>query len=280
MQSMLSEHRSNKDQTYHSYLYAQLEQPLREMGFDSLDLVQFAAQVSQFFGLYESGLEDLLLRYPTLKSWCNIILDSLDLYRETITFHTKGSTGAPKAVTHRYDALWNEVAFLASLFSSSTQLYSAVRLHHVYGFLYAILLPKALKRPIVRLELMPSRAFFDTKPNSFIISTPTLYDLLERIDARFTPHTTLISSTQALAPATHARLLERGAARIYEIYGATETLGVGYRNDPQEPYTLFPTQKERDTLQDHLTWVDATHFYVGARRDGAEKVRGYKVYPA
>ncbi len=88
-------------------------------------------------------------------------------------------------------------------------------------------------------------------------------------------------------------------ARLIEVYGSTETAGVGYRERDRSPYRLLPERTrhgdglrlplglegavsvvEPADLPDSLEWVDDEHFRPVDRRDGAVQVRGVNVYPA
>ena len=77
--------------------------------------------------------------------------------------------------------------------------------------------------------------------------------------------------------------------RLLQVYGSSETAGVGWRDDPAGPYALLPGwRRDGDgLLQGHraiqppdlLEWRDDDRFRVLGRRDGAVQVAGFNVVP-
>lgn len=243
---------------------------------DSLAVTEAARSVGRFFCLEHAGLEDQLLRYPDLRSWREIVLDSRSCWDEGFRFTTSGTTGAPKEVFHAVGDLWNEAEWLAELFAGVRQIHAFVRLHHIYGFLYAILLPRAMGLKCRVHEAAPGREFWSTPPGSLLVGTPAYYSRLVDVPGRAAPGCLATSSTEPLPPRLYSLLRERGIERICEIYGSSETLGVGYRWAPEDPFRRFGRLKPGalNELQDHLEWLDGSHFRVAGRRDARVKHRG------
>lgn len=117
----------------------------QDLGADSLELVQLATALAQALHMHEAGIEDYLLMRRTLGDWVEIAANSLDIYSVTISFVTSGTTGVPKTCPHELAVLLQEAAFLAELFQGVERLYFAVPSHHIYGFLFTILLPEMLR---------------------------------------------------------------------------------------------------------------------------------------
>ena len=247
---------------------------------DSLDLVSLAIEVGDFFGVTHSGLEEHFLRYRDLSSWVAIVEDSLQHYSATITFQTSGTTGEPKKVEHHITDLLQEAKALASLFWERKSVDAFVRPHHIYGFLYSIVLPKFLDLECKYYEPLPSKHIFTKRENSLVIATPTLYKNLSLLEGSFAADTILVSSSEALAQEDYTFLQKRGAKSIYEFYGSSESLGVGYKTDPKDPYTLFEhlDQQTLKEVQDSLHFIDTKHFYLQERKDERIKHRGYKLH--
>jgi 4-coumarate--CoA ligase (photoactive yellow protein activation family) len=109
-----------------------------------------------------------------------------------------------------------------------------------------------------------------------------------------------VSST-APTPGSLVRALQaKGFGRIVEIYGSTETAGVGYRDTPDAPFSLFPFWErapepddsrlrrlepngeggELAEVMDELEWIDERAFRPLRRRDSAVQVGGTNVFPA
>ncbi|MEM7522139.1 MAG: 4-coumarate--CoA ligase, partial [Pseudomonadota bacterium] len=80
-----------------------------------------------------------------------------------------------------------------------------------------------------------------------------------------------------------------GAARCVEVYGSTETGGIGWRSDPAQPLKLLPhlermgdgvKARAKDTplpLQDVIAWENDTSFCVIGRGDRVVQVGGTNV---
>ncbi len=248
-------------------------------GLDSLSLVSVATAVGDYFGVVQSGLEENFVRYPDFVSWVDIVLDSLDEYNEGITFFTSGTTGTPQKVFHSMQSLQREAVYLAKLLKGAKSISAFVRPHHIYGFLYAIALPKFMNLQVSWNEPLPSRALFDTPKEALLISTPALYDVIGKKQDSFHAGITAVSSTQQLQMQTKERLFERGMENIIEIYGSSQSLGVGYRRDRQERFTLFDylDKNALHDIQDNLEWENDREFILKNRLDAQVKHRGLLV---
>lgn len=244
---------------------------------DSLSLVLLATAVGDYFGVTQSGLEENFLRYRDFVSWVDIVADSLSYYSDGITFSTSGTTGEPQKVFHSMQNLQEEARYLATLLQGAKSISAFVRPHHIYGFLYTIALPKYMELQAKFYEPIPSDIFFKTPKDSLLISTPTLYDLIVKKEKSFNPNITAVSSTQPLKAATKEGLKEKGIEKVIEIYGSSQSLGVGYRWDNQEDFTLFDylDQKSLCSLQDRLEWKNEREFTLCGRLDNGIKYRGY-----
>ena len=93
--------------------------------------------------LYEvitkTGLEDNLLRFRSLDKWTEVVSASWQRHPETITFRTSGTMSSSKACTHDSETLVQEAEELAEIFAGSRRIISMVPAHHIYGFLFTVL---------------------------------------------------------------------------------------------------------------------------------------------
>lgn len=116
-----------------------------DIGADSLELLSLGSTLTEALHLHESGIEDNLLVRRSIGEWMHIVSESLAVYSAALTFHTSGSTGVPKACRHTLADLLEETAELAILCGPDRRrILVAVPGHHIYGFLFAVLLPQAL----------------------------------------------------------------------------------------------------------------------------------------
>jgi long-chain acyl-CoA synthetase len=83
--------------------------------------------------------------------------------------------------------------------------------------------------------------------------------------------------------------------RLLQVYGSSETAGVGWREEAGAPYRLLPYWRRgaqentiergpdgtaRFPLQDRLEWIDDERFVPNGRIDQAVQVGGTNVFPA
>lgn len=268
------------------------------LGFDSLALLDLVGAVSRCFALADSGAEDLLLIHRTLGDWAQIVLAHFQRVGAAarIGFETSGSTGAPKRVIHEGTLLESEVdEILRTILSDlghGGRILSAVPPRHIYGFLWAVLLPQRAGRTVLDLHASAGEALFRLcRPGDLVIGTPFTWDRAARSGGRLPSKVTGVTSAGAATAATWEAGRALGLDRMIEIYGSTETGGVGWRDAHGEPFALsarFVRQENsllwRTTgaevpLQDELHWEDDARFQVLGRRDTVIKVAGTKVAP-
>lgn len=111
------------------------------LGLDSLERLSVASALNEALHLHDSGVEDLLLVRRRFGEWVHLAGMGLDHAGQRMTFRTSGSHGAPKPCTHALALLEQEVDFLATLLDGRRRVFSAVPAHHIYGFLFTVLLP-------------------------------------------------------------------------------------------------------------------------------------------
>lgn len=282
IRSIISQHLSKENSSYFPLLfeYEQRGDFTKEpFMLDSLGLVSLATEVGTFFGVHHSGLEDNFIRFRDFESWIDIVIDSLKHYNKTVVFFTSGTTGKAKQVEHSLDKIINEALFLSKIFCKEISIASFVRPHHIYGFIYTIVLPQILKIPVIHYEPLPSRAFFKIAPKTLLVSTPTLYKELSLFEESFSANCVATSSTEPLCEDTYKLLKSKNLQEIYEIYGSSESLGVGYRTFLEKPFKLFDyLQKDfLQDIQDEMEFEDDELFFIKSRNDKLVKHRGYKL---
>lgn len=269
---------------------------IRTLEIDSSERVILTTAVSQFFHIYKVGLEQAFLKYQTLGQWIQVVQQSWTVQNDAITFFSSGSMNKTKSCEHTLITLIQEVELLIQFFSETKRIVSFVPCHHIYGFLFTIILPKFLAIPVVEVPLFPHKKYLDMfEPYDLIIGTPTCWEVLERTIEHFPEHVQGITSTHYCPPQIIHALYSLGLEKMTEIYGTSETAGIGYRTDPYLPYLLFPhwqQENEQTLLRFHpdgnatsyvipnqLVWEDMQHYWVGKRTDCAIKTANQLVYP-
>lgn len=253
------------------------------------ELDEIWAAITNFFGLS--------LKHPsgTITQWAEIIHTHWD-NNGTITFSTSGSTGAPQQITHDYQLLIQEVQAFAKLLNDRRRIVSLVPPHHIYGFLFSVLLPKVMTVPVIREAPLPVPGLIDSlSPGDLVVAFPLLWNSILKQDATFGQDIHGVTSTGPCPPETIETLVHRGLSRMYEIYGSSETGGIGYRYSPRQEYTLLHywdrtnnaheltrTHPNRPptvfSLQDTLAW-NGDKFIPERRVDRCVQVAGINVSP-
>ena len=268
---------------------------------DSVELIALATYVNQMFHLYETGVEEFLLRKSQIGQWAEVVMKSLSKKHDSITFKTSGSTGIEKDIRHQWDEMLQEVRFFSNLFQQTNRIVSFVPCHHIYGFLFTVILPRMLNVSVVDFRFKSIAQIVSSfKPNDLIVSTPIqLRYLNDSMASDFQIKTSNIqglTSTAPCPPELIQSLRKKGIQTITEIFGSSETSGIGYRQSPHAPYRLLPflnAIKDKDLLEkklpsgqvriievvDNLQWIDHRRFKPIKRKDGCVQIAGINVQP-
>jgi 4-coumarate--CoA ligase (photoactive yellow protein activation family) len=271
-----------------------------DLGVDSLELLQLAGTLAEALQMQRSGVEDYLLARRTLAGWLDIASAGLEHWDAEITFRTSGSTGEPKRCAHALAALEQEAASLATLFPQRRRLLLAVPTHHIYGFLFGVLLPRHLglepgQVVSVRARL-PSQLARHLLPGDLVVGHPQFWQAALATGESFPADVMGVSSTAPCPDAVAERAQDAGLALV-QVYGASETGGIATRASHRDPYRLLPhivrASDDGDALlrrgpdgatqtlrpQDSLAWCGKDEFRLGARHDSAVQVGGINVFP-
>lgn len=273
----------------------------KSIGFKSLDLTNAASAVAEAFHIAHTGLDDLLLARRTIGDWAELAQRALDLGqaqkndadRSRVMFTTSGTTGEPKKILHRLDDLGREIDFWAARFADRRRILCLVPRHHIYGFLFGVLLPYRLGVPVLDgRAFMPGGLARTANGTDLIIGHPAFWDLFAGQTA--TSHLRLpegciaLSSTGPLAEDSRQTLAGAGCAGFFEIYGSSETAGIGYRPLDREDYELLPYWSIegsalvdqagcRVALPDHINETGPGRFVLGGRVDRMMQIGGMNV---
>lgn len=241
-------------------------------------------------------IKSTLLTGKNISAMAEIIFEQTKGIPQTLTFFTSGSTGEPIPARSHFKDLEQEICSLARLFPSRRRVLSFVPRHHIYGFLFSLLLPKALNIPVEYTAPLPTTdQIRQMRSGDLIIAFPLLWKKLEKLRSQFPENVYGVTSTGPCPAETINGLKLQNLARMTEIYGSSETGGVGFRHDPAKMYSLFEHwqpngtstiertsadgSKQQHILQDNLEWQDRL-FKPLKRADKAVQVGGINVYPA
>jgi long-chain acyl-CoA synthetase len=264
------------------------------LALDSMERLNASSALNAFFHLHEYGAEDYLLAMPTIGEWVDLVEQSLGETGTYLTFQTSGSTGAPKPCTHAISDLMREAACWADIVGLPERIISLVPSHHIYGTIWSALLPDLFGMACDYRRFSAAKALADAPEDKMlVIGTPTLWQYLSRSLPKFPAGMTGISSTAPLPIALAERLKGQQIGRLIEVYGSSETAGIGWREDHREPYALLNhwvrhgdveiirtnDQTAIFTLMDDVEWQGDHYLSVKGRSDGAAQVGGHNVFP-
>lgn len=282
---------------------------LDDLGLDSLERLDLATTVAVQFHLGETGLDRALLAQPRLADWTAIILESRRRWDLAVSFQTSGSTGRPRMHPHALALLGEEIDWFAERLAGHRRLLLAVPRHHIYGFLFGLMLPARLGLPVLDVrDRPPAGVLTSAQPGDLLIAHPAFLEMARRGLGRVAPGVGLVTSTAPCPPELWRDLVDAGFERILEVYGASETAGIAVRTEAAAPFALLPHWSRthaRDTtgddpegssttglvrrdgkgglleraLPDTVAWLDDRHFRVLGRQDAAVQVGGINVYP-
>ena len=270
------------------------------LGLDSLERLSVASALNEALHLHESGIEDLLLARQTFGEWIAVAADGLAEVDARLTFRTSGSSGSAKPCTHTLANLQQEVEHLATLTAGVRRVLAAVPAHHIYGFLFTVLLPARLRcDTVLDIRRQTPQALAQLLlPGDLLISHPAHWALVARHAGRLPAGVHGVTSTAPCPDAVAQDLQTIGLASLTQVYGSSETAGIGTRSAATAPYRLMPFWA-RDThddarllrtaldgtvcahpIQDRLAWPTAHEFSVCGRLDDAVQVGGTNVFPS
>ena len=265
---------------------------------DSLELMRLAAAVNEMFHLHETTAGDYLLQHRNVGAWAGIVEAAWALGQERLTFRTSGSSGEPKRCRQDVAQLEREVAEHAAHFPGVNRVLAAVPAHHIYGFIFTVLLPARLGCEVIDVRTWPPARFIrEVRASDLIVAVPAFWEYLSRSVERFATPVCGVTSTAPCPESRFARLEEQGV-RLTEIYGSSETAGIGRRVAAGAAFELLSFwERSRDVLvrksetadgrgkeeafelPDDLEWMAERAFFVRGRRDGAVQVGGTNVFP-
>lgn len=275
------------------------------VALDSLALVSLATAAATWCDAFELGQEDLFIAKRSVAQWAEVMQQVVLMGAGRLIFSTSGSTGIRKHVRHPLNVLWAEARAWLAVLSEAAPVRRVIVLcptHHLYGFIWGVLLPQVLGVAAVDADLASMPIL---ERGDLIVAVPDQWAWLAE-SSRFWPVDVQgVSSTAPLLPATHRSLLTHTAARLsrlLQIYGSTETAGIAYRSDPDAPYRLAPccsrsvnggvnrTLPDGSNIlldvQDTLAWTDdmtpdaGTTFHIQQRKDLSVQVGGHNVSPS
>ncbi len=266
------------------------------LSWDSIEMLSLATASSEVFRSRGAPVGREFLAVGTFGDWVEAVARRLATRPSEMGFRTSGSTGEPQLHLHAMDGLGQEIAALAELLPRRRRVLSAVPSHHIYGFLFSVLLPHYFDVPVIDVRGTSGDGLAATlQAGDLIVGHPFFWDAFSRSVTTVPADAVGVTSSAPCPPEVAARAGETGLARLVQVYGSTETAGIGWRDTGAGDYRLFPFWRragddgsllrlrgdgatELRDIPDQLAWSGATTFRIVGRRDDAVQVAGRNVY--
>lgn len=162
----------------------------------------------------------------------------------SLTLFTSGSSSTPKAIFKQLSQLQAELNQLEDQWGTllaNTAVHSTVSHQHIYGLLFRVLWPLSAGRPFFSHDLVyPEQITASAGSNITLISSPALLKRLEDQTTRG-EYRAVFSSGGPLPYESASQSKAVLGQRPIEVYGSTETGGIGFREQHAEtqPWTFF-----------------------------------------
>jgi acyl-coenzyme A synthetase/AMP-(fatty) acid ligase len=221
-----------------------------------------------------------------------------------ITFWTSGTTGKPKAIKQRIKEFEVDNLHILNKWGEefySRKLCSTVNQHHIYGFLFAVLLPFTAGVPFRRKMVQQPGEFERFSDSEYLIITVPAF--LKRAVEIETPLSLklkspyMITSGGFLFPDVAIKTNKVFGCWPLEFYGSTETSGVAWRQQCNgmdwEPFSHTKLSVNEDSclviqsafIKDSPTFETADlvkmlpngHFILMGRLDSVVKIEGKRI---
>ena len=171
-----------------------------------------------------------------------------------ISFFTSGSTSKPKQIPKKFDMLAKEVQMHSQMqqkvICQNPVVIATIMPNHMYGMLWRLLYPLS-NRLTQDLDTVISPEEIQHKQHLYskvlFITTPTFMTEVASYAQQYTfdQNCLAIYSSGGLLPArTSEKMFQLFGVSPFEVFGSTETGGVGYRQQVNGPaFCIFPTVK-------------------------------------
>ncbi|MDR1942229.1 MAG: beta-ketoacyl synthase chain length factor [Endomicrobium sp.] len=215
-----------------------------------------------------------------------------------INFFTSGSAGIPKNCIHLKESIDEEIESLAFLFKDVKRIVATVPSHHSYGFIFTLKMPRFLDIAAVSYPPVPTLKWAEIlQEGDMFVTFPMFLKILDGLNFKFPQGVRVLTSTAPCPDELIEKIYASGAARLTEIYGASESGAIAYRQNAYAPFNFLPCwdlifkngivdkiKRKKTSLEieipDILAMESQTMFRVSARKDNAVQVAGVNVYPS
>lgn len=183
------------------------------------------------------------------------------------TVYTSGTTGAHQACPKTFGQLLGEARALARTFALGPDdvVLPTVPPHHIYGLLFGVLAPLQAGATFARETPLHAETVAATARRlgaTALVSTPAHLRGLTTLARGELPLRRVFSSGAPLPRATARELLAGPGLAVTEVYGSSETGGIGWRLDAR------PGEDGAEDGSQETAWTPLPGVHVAAAADG------------
>ncbi len=234
-------------------------------------------------------------------SLCDVANACFEVWRggeRFVTFMTSGSTGTPKACTHSEAELRQELLGILPQIGSVFRIVVTVPYHHLFGFTFGVLMPKAMHVPALWQSPLPTAVTAGLRRGDIAVGIPLLWEKVLELSATVADDVQIICGTAPLRDRVFRKLRIAGF-RVLEIFGSSETGVLCTRTEAESPFALMPHYSRLAggdggslvvrrlphggtklfPLQDRFSWQGDRMLVPEGRADRAVQVGGVNVFP-
>lgn len=249
---------------------------------------QAALKTGQFFGFEPE-------EFSTLR---DLAQQGLAAWRKNgfVYLATSGSTGEPKQILYSAEMMDIEAHSVGKHFKNAKRFITLTPRQHLYGLSFAVFFPYAYGISAQALPPIPVAPWHKLlKEGDSVAGFPLFWEYFLKAGNKFPKGVTAVTSTAPCPKGLFERLKQAGAETVAELYGATETGGIGVRFDENEPFiindywdisfsenTPLISRKGiegRQPFPDEARFIPPRGMFPVKRLDRAVQVAGVNVYP-
>ena len=152
---------------------------------------------------------------------------------------TSGSTGVPKQCLHTEEMMAIEGQSVGNHFRHAKRFITLTPRQHLYGLSFAVFFSSLFKipcQPLAPIPLQPWASLLHA--DDVVAGFPLFWEYFLKAGNTFPQGVTAVTSTGPCPKGLFRRLKQAGAAQVVELYGASETGGIGVRYREEEPFQI------------------------------------------
>lgn len=190
-----------------------------------------ALQVGLFFGFKPTEFVDL----------SDLTEQAYSAYQKNkfVQLATSGSTGTPKQCKHTEKMMEIEGLGVGKHFRHAKRFITLTPRQHLYGLSFAVFFSSLFKIPCQPLAPIPLQPWFSLlRPGDVVAGFPLFWEYFLKAGNAFPAEITAVTSTGPCPRGLFDRLKQAGAEQVIELYGASETGGIGVRYSEEDPFQI------------------------------------------